>query len=31
MLFAGSQYYQESWTVLSLIMMTGMMDDLTLP
>jgi len=31
MLFAGSQYYQESWTVLSLIMMTGLMDDLTLP
>ena len=31
MLFAGSQYYQESWTVLSLIMMTGMMDDLTQP
>ena len=29
MLFAGSQYYQESWTVLSLLMMTGMMDDLT--
>jgi endo-1,4-beta-D-glucanase Y len=30
-LFAGSQYYNESWTVLSLIMMTGLMDDLTLP
>ena len=30
MLFAGSTYYQESWTVLSLIMMTGMMDDLSL-
>ena len=28
---AGSQYYNESWTVLSLLMMTGMMDDLTLP
>jgi len=30
-LFAGSQYYNESWTVLSLIMMAGMMDDFTLP
>jgi endo-1,4-beta-D-glucanase Y len=30
-LFAGSQYYNESWTVLSIIMMTGLMDDLTLP
>jgi endo-1,4-beta-D-glucanase Y len=30
-LFAGSQYYNESWTVLSLIMMAGLMDDLTLP
>jgi endo-1,4-beta-D-glucanase Y len=30
-LFAGSQYYNESWTVLSIIMMTGIMDDLTLP
>jgi endoglucanase len=30
-LLAGSQYYNESWTVLSLIMMTGLMDDLTLP
>jgi endo-1,4-beta-D-glucanase Y len=29
-LLAGSQYYNESWTVLSLIMMTGLMDDLTL-
>ena len=29
-LLAGSQYYNESWTVLSLIMMTGQMDDLTL-
>jgi len=28
---AGSTYYNESWTVLSLIMMTGLMDDLTLP
>jgi len=28
---AGSIYYNESWTVLSLIMMTGLMDDLTLP
>ena len=27
---AGSIYYNESWTVLSLIMMTGVMDDLTL-
>ena len=30
-LLAGSTYYNESWTVLSLIMMTGLMDDLTLP
>ena len=30
-LFAGSQYYNESWTVLALIMMAGLMDDLTLP
>lgn len=30
-LFAGSQYYNESWTVLSIIMMAGLMDDLTLP
>jgi len=29
-LFAGSQYYNESWTVLSLIMMAGMMDDFSL-
>ncbi len=29
-LFAGSTYYNESWTVLSLVMLTGMMDDLTL-
>jgi endo-1,4-beta-D-glucanase Y len=29
-LLAGSQYYNESWTVLSLIMMAGLMDDLTL-
>jgi hypothetical protein len=29
-LLGGSQYYNESWTVLSLIMMTGVMDDLTL-
>jgi endo-1,4-beta-D-glucanase Y len=28
---AGSQYYNESWTVLSLLMMTGLMDDLTQP
>ena len=30
-LLAGSQYYNESWTVLSLVMMTGLMNDLTLP
>jgi endo-1,4-beta-D-glucanase Y len=30
-LFAGSQYYNESWTVLSIVMMAGLMDDLTLP
>jgi endo-1,4-beta-D-glucanase Y len=29
-LLAGSQYYNESWTVLSLVMLAGMMDDLTL-
>jgi len=28
-LFAGSQYYNESWTVLSLAMMTGLFDDTT--
>jgi endo-1,4-beta-D-glucanase Y len=28
---AGSTYYQESWTVLSLQMMTGMMQDLGAP
>jgi endo-1,4-beta-D-glucanase Y len=30
-LLAGSTYYQESWTVLSLIMLSGLMDDFTLP
>ena len=30
-LLAGSSYYNESWTVLSLQMMTGMYDDPTLP
>jgi hypothetical protein len=27
-LLAGSQYYNESWTVLSLLMMTGLFDDI---
>jgi hypothetical protein len=30
-LLAGSQYYNESWTALSLSMMTGQMTDLTAP
>lgn len=30
-LIAGSHYYNKSWTVLSLVMMAGLMDDWTLP